>query len=681
MTACRHCGLEVAETTGVHGADFCCSGCEAAFALIQGAGLGDYYKRRILDPEAVANRPDENHPILDPTPFANENEDGTMTLYLMVEGIYCAACVWLIETVLARCPGVTGARLNMTTRRLRLDWSPPDGDIAEILAAVTKLGYRVLPYDPAFLEQDSRKRQKELLRAMAVAGFAAANVMVLSVSVWSGAGEGQGGGSGPATRTLMHWFSALIALPAIAYAGRPFFRSAFAALRRGSTNMDVPISLAVILTAGMSLFETIRGGSHVYFESATMLLFFLLIGRYLDLRARGHAHAQAERLTSITAGSVTVLNEDGTRTFFDPRSVQKNMTVLVAAGERIAVDGVVLDGVSELDCSLITGESLPVGVKQDDLVYAGTLNESAPLRISVTATGEQTLLAEIARMMEIAEQGRGRYVTLSERIARLYAPVVHGVALISFLGWVGLTAMPWQDALLIAASVLIITCPCALALAVPVVHVVAASRLMRRGVLIKSGTALERLAKTDSVVFDKTGTLTTGTLQLSNKDAIASDDLGLAAAIAANSSHPLARALSRLCPGQAPRSGVSEIPGAGLILENAGGEIRLGRRDWCGVPEERASGDTSPELWLARPGAPPVQFRFADPLRPDVADVIAQLKAEGMGIALLSGDRSAAVSAVAGDTGISDWKAAQSPGDKVRYLQDLTKQGHATLMV
>lgn len=648
--------------------------------MIQGAGLGSYYQRRVLDPHLPAPKPEDDVSV-DPTPFIRDNDDGTHTLHLMVEGLQCAACVWLIETVLGRMAGVVRARLNMTTRRLEVVWRAAETNADDIIATVQKLGYGVMPYDPALIELAARKGQRALLRAMAVAGFAAANVMLLSVAVWSGAGEGAGGGAGPATRQLFHWLSALIALPALLYAGRPFYRSAARALIHGRTNMDVPITLALFLTAGMSLFETMRAGPHVYFESTVMLLFFLLVGRFLDRRARARAQAQAERLTQLVASSVTVIDDAGVRQVVAIGRVRAGMTVLVAPGERVPVDGTVETGTSELDCSLITGESVPVAVCPGGTVHAGTLNISAALRIHVQAAGEDTVLAGITRLMDAAAQARGRHVALADRLARLYAPVVHVLALLSFLGWVFVGGMAWQEALLIATAVLIITCPCALALAVPVVQVVAVSRLMRRGVLVKTPTALERLAAVDTVVFDKTGTLTRAALVLTGGN-FNDDDLAFAARLAATSTHPLARALvlahEKRAGAVRPADDVREVPGSGIM--DGQGMVRLGRRDW--VMDDGASDDgDGPALWLARPPRAAVVFRFDDPPRDDATATVAALGARGLGVSLLSGDGARAVSRAARETGIDAFQANLRPEDKCAELARLSDQGARTLMV
>ncbi len=671
--ACAHCGarLGASET-----ARFCCNGCAQAHELIERLGLDSYYARRVLDSDARAPKPE-------PVPAAPAAEppatdaDGVATGHYMVDGLHCAACVWLVEQSLLRQPGVISARLNMTTRRLALRWKPAE-TAADPSAIVARLGYRLAPFDPARLAAGERNAEAELLRCLAVAGFAAGNIMLLSVSVWSGAvGE-----MGPATRDLMHWISALIALPAVAYAGRPFFRSAVAALGAGRTNMDVPISLGVLLATAMSLFETASSGAHAYFDSAVTLLFFLLIGRYLDRRARGRARGAAELLAALDAGGASVLAGDGTARRVAADKLRVGDLVLVAAGERMPADGRIVVGTSEIDTSVVTGETRPAAVAAGDAVFAGTVNLGAPLRLRVSACGQSTLLSEIVRLMEAAEQGRARHVVLADRVARLYAPVVHLLAAATFAAWMLLGA-GWHTALLNAVAVLIITCPCALALAVPVVQVVATGRLMRRGILLKSATALERLAEVDTVVFDKTGTLTVGRPVLVEPHAVDTAALVRAAAIAANSRHPLARALTaaaeeRLGHAVAATEGVVEAPGLGLAL----GAERLGSRTFCDTEgRDGAAGRDGPELWFTRPGMRPVRFLFADRLKADAAACVASLAARGVAVELLSGDRMPVVAGVAAEAGIARWRAAQTPVDKVARLRQLAGEARRTLMV
>jgi Cu2+-exporting ATPase len=667
---CAHCGAAIPE--GAPG-EFCCGGCASAYAFVRELGLERYYDARSLDYRERLPRPPEES-TEDAGVYAVAGADGTTSLSLLVDGLHCAACVWLIEQVLARDPAVLSARVNLTSRRLTLRWTGGAEIASRLIQAVQRVGYRAVPFD-AQREGGASDDERALLRAVAVAGFATANVMLLSVSVWAGfPGE-----MGPATRDLMHWVSALIALPAIAYAGQPFFRSALVALRALRTNMDVPISIGVTLAAAMSLWETARSGAHAYFESVVMLLFFLLLGRYLDRRARGRVRSAAEHLVRCAAAPATVVSTDGGTRRVPSASLKPGDTVLIATGERIPADGRVTLGTSSLDRSLVDGETMPAPVAPGGDVLAGMLNLSAPLRVLVTAVGERTYLAEVVRLMEAAERGRARLVALSDRVARRYAPAVHLLALATFVGWA--LAGPWQVAVLNAVAVLIITCPCALGLAVPVVQVVASNRLFRRGILLKSATALERLAEVDTVVFDKTGTLTLGRLELRADGNLDQEDLALASGLAAQSRHPLSRALRRAAPATPALDGVTEIPGRGLSCAMAGGEARLGSRWWCGIPESDSADEIDPELWLIVPGRAPAQFRFHDALRPDAGDVVERLCALGMPVIVLSGDRPAPVSAVAEALGVSDWRAGVSPAQKVLALESLAANGAKVLMV
>jgi len=619
-------------------------------------------------------KPEEDAPAIDYEAHVRVDGKGIATLQLLVDGLHCAACVWLIESVLAKVDAVLWARVNLTTRRLTLKWRAGQAGADALVRRVTALGYRLIPFDPAQIDSAASREERRLLRAVAVAGFAAANIMLLSVSVWAGAV----GDMGAATRGLMHWLSALIAIPAVAYAGRPFFESAVGALAARRVNMDVPIALAILLATGMSLFETLNAGTHVYFDSAAALLFFLLIGRYLDRRARGRAHAAAEHLVALAGSPVTVLAEDGSTRTIRPDQARPGMTALVAAGERIGVDGTVLSGEGEIDTSLITGESMPAPVGPGETVFAGAVSLTTPLRVRVTAAGAQTLLAEIVALMEAAEQGRNKYVRIADRVARFYAPGVHTLGAATFLGWWLIAGAPWQTALLHAIAVLIITCPCALALAVPAVQVVASGWLLRRGILIKSASALERLARVDTIVFDKTGTLTEGRPDLIGRKRYAPADLRLAASIAMASRHPLARALVRAAPLVPVADRIEEVPGQGLRMPAADGEVRLGNRRFCGVPEDRRG--RGPELWLTRPGYEPLRFAFADRPRRDAVSVLQTLGAR-YDIKLISGDRRPAVAGAARSLGIPDWRARCSPPDKVRHLEALRAAGRNVMMV
>jgi len=643
VTLCKQCGTE---TSGK--ADFCCPGCEAAFAAAS-----------ILENQAAYSL------------LAHDNEDGSYTLSLGVEGIHCASCIRLIENALAAEPDVSCARVNMSTERLTVTWAGARerGDV--LGGIVTKLGYKLHALNDN--ESASHSQERTLLRAIAVSGFAAANMMLISIGLWSTGAETMG----VATKELFHWISALIALPTVIYAGQPFFRSAYAVLKEKHTNMDVPISLAVILACVMSVSETLRHGDHVYFDSAVMLLFFLLIGRYLDARAKGKARESASKLLSRLLGVATVL-EDGKVTQVPSKELRQGVLVLVATGESIPADGIVERGASAVDMSLITGETVPEAVKEGSDVFAGTVNLSAPLQVRVSKASEKSLLSEIVKLMETSEQGRAKYVRLADKAARLYTPVVHAMGALTFLGWWLLVSAPWQESLLHAVTVLIITCPCALGLAVPVVQVLASGKLMRAGVLLKSGDALEKLTGIDTVVFDKTGTLTVGHPELKQHDA-GQDDFALAASLAAHSKHPLARALRDAFGGTVHSLEPVEVPGHGMEASLDGKTVRLGSRAWCGGAPD--GDDAVLELWLAVNGEPKARFQFADQLRTDARETVAALKARGLEIHLLSGDRAPVAKEIGAALGIDHVRAEVKPAGKCDYLAALKQKGRTVMMV
>ncbi|NQW02190.1 MAG: cadmium-translocating P-type ATPase [Rhodospirillales bacterium] len=618
----------------------------------------------------------------DPSAFVKRRDAGGQSLSLMVENLSCAACIVKIERAVLALPGVSKARLNMSTRRMVVEWQGSAGLGLDIVETVTGLGYPVAPYNPEILRKHDDKAHKQLLAAMAVAGFAASNVMLLSVAIWSGAFSDMT----DLTRTLFHWVSALIALPAIAFAGQPFFRSAFRALRRGGVNMDVPISLAVLMAAGMSLYQTMHGGAHAYFDASVGLLFFLLIGRYLDARARAQARTTAEHLITLNALAATITDNQGQTRSIPMDQLKPGMQLVVASGQRIAADGVITSGRSEIDCGLLTGETMPVDAAVGDRVYAGTLNLGNPLGVRVEAVAADTLLGEIVRLVEMAEQGRAKYVRIADRAARIYVPVVHVIAAATFIGWMWFNGGLWEPALMAAVAVLIITCPCALALAVPVVQVVATGTLLRRGVVVKSADGLERLAECDYVVFDKTGTLTSGKIALTPSAACSEADLQTAAALAGHSQHPLCRALVRAADGfELPlASDVREVQGRGLVAIVDGKSVRLGRADWvCPTegPVPPGAADDCLETWLSIDGAVPVRFVFSDQLRSDARQVIAALQAQNIRVELISGDRETPTRAIAQAVGIGQWTAGALPAQKVARIRHLASLGHRVLMV
>ena len=602
-------------------------------------------------------------------------EGGQHALNVLVDGMHCPSCVAIIESALKKQPTITAARLNLSTKRLHITWRGEAKLGDTWIALINSMGYHAVPFDPESSERFEQREEKFLLRCLAVAGFASGNLMLFSVPIWSSDALEMGDG----IRTLFHWVQAAIAIPAIAYCGQPFYRSAWAALKQYRTNMDVPISLAVILATGMSLFETATHGAHSYFDSGVMLIFFLLIGRYLEARARGRARSAAQDLLQMMTGEATLVDADGSTRSIPLSEITQGMVLRVAAGEKISADGLIMEGNSELDTSLITGETLPQPVTVGSTVFAGTMNLSAPLLLQVTKAHERSLLADIVRLMETAEQSQARYVTLADRISSWYTPAVHVLAIGTFLGWLLMGGAPWQIALLYAATVLIITCPCALGLAVPVVQVLASGKLMRGGILLKSGSALERLAVITHAVFDKTGTLTLGRPQLLQVERYDPAMLQLAASLAAQSKHPLSQAVMRAYTGARLAVAAKEVPGCGIEAQVDGHTVRLGKRSWCTTLPDDTDGML--ELWLVVDENPPLRFTFADQLREDAAYVIAVLQSAGIQTALLSGDRPEVAHVTAQALGITAWEGALTPLEKTQRIAALKANGARVLMV
>ncbi len=597
---------------------------------------------------------------------------------LALEGVSCAGCVAKIERGLFALPDVTKARVNLTERRLAVEWTDGALDPARIVDRIAELGYRAHPYEPASAEQSEIAETRFLLRCLGVAAFAAMNVMLLSVSVWSGNVTD----ISPEQRDFFHWLSALIALPASAYAGQPFFRSAFRALKARHTNMDVPISIGVIMALVLSVYETWHHAAHAYFDASVMLLTFLLAGRYLDQSMRRRTAAIATNLAALRADMATKIIGD--ELVESPvAAVLPGDLVLVRPGERIAVDGVVIGGSSEIDNSLVTGETAYLAARPGTSVFSGTLNVSGLLRIKATKPASGSLLDEIDNLLHKATADRTRYVRLADRAARLYAPVVHTTALLTLLGWLALGA-GLHDSIVIAISVLIITCPCALGLAIPAVQVVAVGALFRAGILLNRGDALERLADVDTIVFDKTGTLTLPEPEIANAGEIDAQTLSLAGRLALGSRHPLAVALAKAVGAREPLPAVIEQAGQGVLSMVDGRPLKLGSPDFC---DARAQ---ATEVNAAYPDASVIAFSqgnarlvfaFRQRLREDAVSVIGGLKQAGYRIAILSGDRREPVGEIASALAVDAWQAGLTPADKIARIAEMRKAGQRVLMV
>ncbi|MBY2989730.1 cation-translocating P-type ATPase [Rhizobium leguminosarum] len=602
--------------------------------------------------------------------------EGLRQLDLSVPDAQCGGCISTIERALLALSFVKTARVNLTARRVSCVYQEEietrATDPSKILAAINSAGYRAHLFTPSAPEND--KTRNQLLLAIGVSGFAAANIMLLSVSVWSGADA--------ATRDMFHWISAMIAAPALVYAGRFFFKSAWNALRHRRTNMDVPISLAVTLSYAVSLWETVHHGEHAWFDASVSLLFFLLIGRTLDHVMREKARAAINGLARLAPRGALLINPDGSRRYIAVDEIAAGDEISIAAGERVPVDGIVVSGESDLDLSIVTGESSPVVVASNSEVSSGAMNLTGSLVLRATRIAKNSLLSEIIGLMEAAEGGRARYRRIADRAATLYSPVVHLLALVSFLAW-GLLGGDWKQAMLVAVAVLIITCPCALGLAVPVVQVVAAGELFRKGIMVKDGSALERLAETDTVAFDKTGTLTIGSSRLVRVDAMDESATAIARGLAAHSRHPLSRALVRDTETDLMSFVVTEIPGGGLEARNGADVYRLGNLAFaCGTSIVPRTADSPfSEVVLSKNGVDLARFFFDDTLRPGACEAIDRLDAAGLETLIVSGDRQTVVDNTAHALGIDRALGSLTPKQKVEECQRLNGEGRRVLMV
>jgi len=605
-------------------------------------------------------------PACDAAPYAQEiagrkSADGDIILSL--PGIHCAGCIGTVERSLKATKGVQDARVNLSRKRVTITAKGMQAD--PLIDVLAQAGYEAHALDAPMLSTvDADAKGRMLLIRLGVAGFAMMNVMLFSVAVWSGAAL--------ATQQMFHWLSALIAVPALFFSAQVFFQNAWVALRVGRLNMDVPISLAIILAAGLSVYETSIGGEAVYFDAALSLTFFLLIGRYLDHRTRIAARSAAQELSALASPNALRLNGDIHETV-PLTELQVGDLIRVLVGMRVPVDGEITNGTSDTDRSFLTGESLPVRVQQGSVIAAGEVNLTGPFTLKVSQVGEDTTLARMARLVENAEGARNKYTALADRAAQIYAPAVHLLALITFLGWLFLSSDVGL-ALNIAISVLIITCPCALGLAVPAVMTTATGRLFRRGLLVKNGTALERLAEVDAVVFDKTGTLTEGHAKI-NTDAMDAVSLSVLAALARASHHPVSRAIAAALPASilpAELTDVTEHSGKGIAAKWKGQTIRLGRDDWVGATSSPAIriGDT-----LAVP------LTFSETLRDGAADAVKRLQERGIPVYIFSGDTEDAVAGLARKLGVMQARARMQPNDKLNEIKAMSDTGAKVLMI
>lgn len=695
---CFHCGLPVPSGTQfrVHvlgeNHDLCCPGCQAVAESIVSNGLEDYYRYRTELPKtADALVPEElrkldlyDHPEVQKS-FVSTSPDQLKQASLILEGITCAACIWLNERHLAQLPGVYQVSVNYASHRARVTWDESRIKLSTILAEIRKLGYQAHPFNAEQQEALRQARRKLDIRRMAVAGISMGQVMMLGVALYAGAATGMD----HATVQLMRWFSLLLTVPAVLYAAIPFYQSAWRALKRGQLNMDFPISLGVLTGFVGSVWTTWQGDGVVYYDTISMLVFFLLATRFLERNAREKSVEAAENLLRLVPAMATRVGADDAQTLVPVHELSTDDVILAKPGETIAADGVVVQGESSADESLLTGESRPLAKKSGDLVYAGSVNYESPLRIRVTGVGEETVLAGIARLLDRAQAQKPRLAQAADRIAEYFTYVL--LLLVAVVAWVW-----WQvdssRVFEITLAVLVVSCPCALSLAAPAAFAAAGSHLVKRGVLLTRGHALETLAKVTHFVFDKTGTLTLGKpvlLQTIPYAALGEERcLLIAASLEQASEHPLAQSFLQVVDRQAllPVSFSENVPGKGVIGTVESQRYSIGSAvlnpaltALCRLDTDLPQGASV--VWLCDEQQVLAAFVLSDAPRPQAAEMVALLKKRGMSVSIMSGDAPDTVAHHARALGVDDWHAGLTPEGKLAALRALQDQGAVVAMV
>ncbi|WP_457674510.1 heavy metal translocating P-type ATPase [Thiolapillus sp.] len=699
---CFHCGLPLPEqdfSAEIDGEPrhFCCFGCQSVCEAIYAAGMEGFYQRTpegtLLEPPPP---PPEDPGLYDLEEVQAEFARGKgqeKEIHLLVEGIHCAACVWLIEHTLNRLPGVISARVNLSAKRLLLRWDNERIKLSEIIAALSRVGYAATPFDPEAAEGILKKQTRDLLFRITFAGFTMMNLLWVSIALYAGADEGE-------YRRLFHWVGFALATPTLFYSGWPFLKGAWTSLRTGHLGMDLPIALGATVTWAYSTWVTIGDlpDHHVYFDTVVNFIFVILIGRHLEGVSKRHAVAATQRLLDLQPRVALVLQADGEEKTVPIRRVQVGDRVMVKPGAKIPVDGIVLEGESQVDEAMLSGESTPVGKHPGDRVSAGTVNADGTLVIEVTGTLANTALGRIIQLVEEAQASKAPIQCTADRIVPWFVLATLSLATLTFFIWVH---KDFELALMAATSVLIITCPCAFGLATPMAIAVASGQGARHGILVKNGAVLETLSKVDHFVFDKTGTLTRGKMQVTRIIARDRDEdqlLTLVAAAERLSEHSIGQALvqaadERRLPYRELRAeAFSSQPGLGIRARVQGQEVLIGNLAWLksqGIGEDRElvtqarhiEEQAVSVIHVAVGGRHAGLVGVADALRPDAPQLIQSLREQGISLTLLSGDRQRVAEAVARQLGGMEVIAEVMPEDKDKVIAELQARGKTVAMV
>ena len=678
---CFHCGEPVPPDLGltvrVGGVErpVCCRGCEAAAAWIQGLGLADYYRLRTRSADRVESGADYSawdRPAMRRM-HVRVHSPGRAEVVVLVDNMRCAACAWLIERALGTQEGVCEVGVSAPARRVRLVFDPRTTRLSTLLESLARLGYTPHPLDIAALDALRQRESRDALKRLVVAGLGTMQAMMYAVALYAG----QFDGMDPATRDFFRWLGFLVATPVVLYSARPFFAGAWREWRTRRLSMDTPVALAIAMIYVASLYATLTRGGEIYFDSVSMFVLFLLGARYVEMRARHRAGDLVDALARLQPATAERLHGDGdTGETVGVHELEAGDRVRVAAGASVPADGILLDRACHVDASLLTGESTPRPRQPGDSLMAGTLLLDGPVRLRVTRVGADTVLAGIVRMVTRAASDKPALARAADAHARRFVARTLGLTLLTALAWA------WFDparAFGAAIAVLVISCPCAFALAVPAALTRAVAVLARHGVLVVDGDALECLAGADVVVFDKTGTLTEPALDREHSEVLRGNldqNLAVVAALEQSSSHPLARALRAAATGlELPAvSERRDIPGHGVEGMINGVRYRLGRAEWAGD-------DRDERLLLCDERGVIARLAVHERPRPDAARTLAGLHADGARVAMFSGDRHERVARIAAQLGIEHWRAGATPADKLALLEDLRREGHVVAMV
>ncbi|HQR59858.1 MAG TPA: heavy metal translocating P-type ATPase [Methylophilaceae bacterium] len=695
---CYHCGLPVAEASPFQAEilgkrhSLCCHGCQAVAEAIVANGLEDYYRYRTelprtaeeLVPEELRQLDLYDHPEVQKS-FVHQSAGNLKEASLILEGITCAACIWLNERHLRQLPGVHEVAVNYASHRARISWDDNKIKLSTILAEIRKLGYHAHPFNAQQQEERRQVQRKLDIRRMAVAGISGGQVMMLAVALYAGTSQGMEF----STAQLLRWFSLLLTAPAMLYSALPFYQSAWRAFKVRQVNMDTPISLGILAGFAGSVWATVQGQGVVYYDTITMLIFFLLATRFLERNAREKSVEAAENLLRLVPAMATRV-EEGQNVLVPVHDLNDGNLILAKPGETIAADGVVEQGESSADESLLTGESRPLPKKVGDRVFAGSINYESPLLISVTGVGEETVLAGIARLLDRAQSQKPRMAQAADRIAVWFTHAL--LVLVAVVGLVWWTIEP-PRAFEIMLAVLVVSCPCALSLAAPAAFAAAGSHLVKRGVLLTRGYALETLARATHFVFDKTGTLTQGKPVLLRTIPVAQfpaeEYLRIAASLEQASEHPLAQSFLQAAGRQVLHvvSDSGNVPGKGVAGIITGQRYTLGnvalRPELAGqcnlAGQELPTGASV--VWLCDTQSVLAAFVLADTPRPQAKQMVSLLQARGIRVSIFSGDDAEAVAHHARELGVDDWQAALSPERKLSEVSRLQQTGAVVAMV